>query len=99
LWRPDELENAIGAGHILGMTDACADYGWMVRVLSRLDGRSRPTEQWFAVGDPDEIGAERVVRAHPGIEEKAFVKAHRQLVAPTEIKNLRLKPGEVRHFV
>jgi hypothetical protein len=94
----DGLENGRRAAHIPAMTDTFADFGWMVRVLSRLDGRSRPTEQWFAVGDPDEIGAERVVRTHPGIEEKAFIKAHRRL-EPTEIESLRLRPGEVRHYV
>ena len=75
-----------------------AQSGWIVRVLTNFIGRDQPVEQWFTVGDPDKHGAERAVRAYPGVEATAMVKSHRELEV-AEIKTLRLKAAEVRQYL
>lgn len=74
-----------------------AKYGWMVKVLTKLEGKFQPVEQWFTAGFHDATGAETAVREYPGIEPHAVVKAHRQL-SEAELKSMQVEPGKAKQY-
>jgi hypothetical protein len=78
-----------------GMADQLANYGWAVRVYTRIAGELR--QQWFMVGLPDERTAETAVKNHPKAIAEAMVEAYRVL-EDSEIEDFGLKPGEALQY-